>query len=302
MMNSRQDLLRNIFLFIINILLFNACSVEPDTNSSNKIIITPILLSAPNFRDLAGISENKNGSGFVNKTSDGGIMRVGLFYRSSPLNNLNKADLDTLSGLKIYRIIDLRTPDEIYGQSNAQDIIPEGAIWTNINIYGTQKPIPSPFWGTPSEAISFMESGYRAFVTDSIQCKAFREILLMLSNDPGPVLWHCSGGKDRTGWTAVLLQCIAGIKKDVIMQDYLASNTYLADLIKTTKDHLIAKIPEWNTETIDALLGVKSSYLEAGFDQINKSYSNMSNYLTQGLGLSIEDINRLHAKMVIYSK
>lgn len=146
MITSSQNLLRNIFLFVIIILSYNACSVEPNTNSSNKIISTPFLLSAPNFRDLAGISESKNGSGFVNKTSDGGIMRVGLFYRSSPLNNLNKADLDTLSGLNIYRIIDLRTPDEIYGQSNAQDIIPDGAIWTNINIYGTQKPIPSPFW------------------------------------------------------------------------------------------------------------------------------------------------------------
>jgi protein-tyrosine phosphatase len=282
-----------VICFLVSLFSCDKGSTEPE--NTNIKVDTPILASAANFRDLAGISESNGGSGFVNTSSDGGIMRLGVFYRSNPLNDLSEADWQTISGLNIYRIIDLRTPDEIDG---AEDSIPTGTLWTNINIYGTQGPVPSPFWGSPSEAIAFMETGYRYFVTDSVQCAAIRNVLLTLANDPGPVLWHCSGGKDRTGWIAALLQSIAGIESEIIMQDYLATNTYTSDLIESTKIYLQGKYPDWNTETMDALLGVKASYLEAGFTQINSTYGTMTEYLTQGIGISAEDIDALRVKML----
>ncbi len=58
--------------------------------------------------------------------------------------------------------------------------------------------------------------------------------------------------------------------------------------------------PGWNPATIDALLGVESSYLEAGLDQVIASYGSMYAYLTQGLGLTQADIYVLRARMVYY--
>ena len=52
--------------------------------------------------------------------------------------------------------------------------------------------------------------------------------MLDLANVSGPALYHCQAGKDRTGWTSMLLQTIAGVPQETIMKDYMASNHYLA--------------------------------------------------------------------------
>src|SRR6266545_4472656 len=41
-----------------------------------------------------------------------------------------------------------------------------------------------------------------------------------------PVLFHCSAGKDRTGWLSAVLLELLGIDRSVIVKDYLATNGY----------------------------------------------------------------------------
>ncbi len=297
---------KNVFLCAIAVVL--CLSFAPA--SAQQAITTPILTTAPNFRDLAGISASYGGTGFVNTTSNDGVMRTGVFYRSNALNDLNNADLATISALHIGRDIDLRTPGEIYGApatpqlsaiSPAPDIVPNGATYTNINIYGLSRPVPEPAWtAPPSEAINFMKTSYQQFVTDPTQREGFHSVLITLAHDSGADLWHCSGGKDRTGWTSALLESIAGVSPTTIMNDYLATNSYTASLVIATRQEILAMAPGANVDTINALLGVDSSYLQAGLDQVIATYGSMNAYLTQGLGLSQADIYVLRAKMVYY--
>jgi len=46
-----------------------------------------------------------------------------------------------------------------------------------------------------------------------------------LTHPQGPVLYHCSGGKDRTGWGSTMLSSITGVLP--------ATNAYTADWINT---------------------------------------------------------------------
>lgn len=226
-------------------------------------------------------------------------MRTGVFYRSDELGYLSGADSATITSLRIGRDIDLRTPSEIAAKP---DRVPQGVAYTNVNIYGSPTPEPEPpFTASPAAAASFMQSGYRAFVIDSVQREAFRTVLLTLANDPFPVLYHCSGGKDRTGWTSAILESIAGVSPATIMTDYLATNTYTAKLINDARKAILAKNPGANPATIDALLGVQASYLQAAFDQVIAYYGSMHAYLTRGLGLTQADIYVLRAKMVHYT-
>src|ERR1035437_8844567 len=101
-------LMRNVLLYTFAVALF--LSFTPA--SAQEAITTPILTSAQNFRDLAGISSSNGGTGFVDTTSNGGVMRTGIFYRSDVLT-LSNADWITISALHIGRDIDLRTPAEI---------------------------------------------------------------------------------------------------------------------------------------------------------------------------------------------
>lgn len=268
---------------------------------AQQAISTPILASVQNFRDLAGISASKGGTGFADTTSNNGVMRTGVFYRSDVLT-LNPADLATISTLHIGLDIDLRTRDEI---AATPDVVPNGAIYTKVNIYGTANVPNTPAVTSRATAVVYMQSGYQDFVTNSTQRAGFYAALIDLANATGAALYHCSGGKDRTGWTSVILQSIAGVSPTTIKNDYLATDRYTAAYIKSSLVDAYnnaggGAAGVYAAATQAPLLEARASYLQAALDQVIVSYGSMSAYLTQGLGLSQADIYVLRAKMVDY--
>ena len=88
--------------------------------------------------------------------------------------------------------------------------------------------------------------------------------------------------QDRTGWTAAVLQSIAGVDDATIMANYLATNDYTADRIAAT----LAALPPNLAAIYGPMIGVDASYLQAGLDEVKARYGTMDNYLKQGLGLS----------------
>ena len=289
-------MMRNVLLYSVAVVLL----LSFKTTSAHEAITTPILISAPNFRDLAGISASNGGTGLVNTTSNDGVMRTGVFYRSDALGNLNNADFATISSLRIGRDIDLRTPSET---NLNPDRVPTGAMYTNVNIIGTQS-LPALFTSisppSQEDVLNSFQSGYREFVTNPTVRTGFGTVLNTLAHDTGPDLFHCSSGKDRTGWTAVLLGSIAGESSATIMNDYLASNTYLAGVITSQAQPILKVYPELSGTYFNQLYGVDPSYLQAALNQVIASYGSMYAYLTQGLGLTQADIYVLRAKMVYY--
>ena len=263
---------------------------------AQQLIATPILPSDQNFRDLAGIAARYGGTGFANTTAHDGVMRTGVFYRSEVLN-VSDADLATLSSLHITRDIDLRTPSEI---ATTPDRVPTGATYINVNIYGTQSPAPLGSPATQAQAVAQFESQYRAFVTDPMERSGFGTVLIDLAHSTESALYHCSAGKDRTGWTSALLQSIAGVAPATIMQDYLATNVYEASKISTELAVIRATSGEAAAEILAPTLGVQSSFLQAALDQVTASSGSIEVYLIEGLGLSQADIYVLRAKMVDY--
>ena len=265
-------------------------------------ISTPYLPSISNFRDLAGISVTFGGTGYSNVTSYGGVMRPGVFYRSTELGAILADDLSTLTTLGITKVIDLRTPSEVVA---LPDITPTGADEVYHNIYSTHSPaspIIDPFASVDTNVAnvkSYSYALYRDFVINPInpvEQETLRAILLELATTQGPVLYHCSGGKDRTGWVSTILSTIAGVSPATITLDYMATNAYTADWINSQ----LALIPHADWPIYQPLLGVEADFLQAGLDQMMSTYGSMYAYLAQGLGLSQADIYVLRAKMVYY--
>lgn len=274
--------------------------------SAQQAIVTPILTSDPNFRDLAGIITSAGGNGFADVTANGGAMRTGVFYRSESLSILSAPDWTTLSSLHIGLDIDLRTPWEINSPAsvsepnNGQDWVPSGARYLNVNIYGTSAPPPNTV-ATVADAITYMKGLYQGFVQDPVQRSAFRTVLLTLANEDAAALYHCSAGKDRTGWTSMLLQSIAGVSYEKIKNSYLASNTYMASSIQTILNQIQASQGLAARLIAEPILAVDESYLKAGLDQVVAQYGSIYGYLTQGLGLTLADIYVLRGKMVYFA-
>ncbi|QZD73766.1 tyrosine-protein phosphatase [Pseudomonas sp. 3-2] len=250
---------------------------------------TPRLAGIDNFRDIAGTTT-------AYSTAHDGTMRAGVFYRSNALTP-TAADLATLNGLGIKSVYDLRTPSEI---ASTPDTMPSGAIYQNIDIIGSTTSganITTVSFKSAADAIAMMQETNRAFVSDAGMRGEFNVLFNELAGVDGAALFHCTAGKDRTGWTAAVLLSIAGVDNATIMSNYLATNDYTAERVAKT----LAMMPPSMAAIYAPLLGVEASYLQAGLDQVTAQYGSMDNYLKQGLGLSQETIYVLRGKMVEYN-
>ncbi|WP_448695084.1 tyrosine-protein phosphatase [Pseudomonas moraviensis] len=259
-------------------------------NAAESVALdTPHLSGIDNFRDIAGITS-------AYSTTHDGTMRSGVFYRSNALTP-SAADLATLDGLGIKAIYDLRTPSEI---AATPDTLITGAAYRNIDIIGSTTSgadITSISFRSAAEAVAMMEQTNRAFVSDAGMRGQFGQLFNELASVDAAQLFHCTAGKDRTGWTAAVLQSIAGVDEATIMANYLATNDYTAARVALT----LKALPPSMAAVYEPLLGVQASYLQAGLDQVAAEYGSMDNYLKQGLGLSQETIYVLRAKLVEYN-
>ncbi|WP_242207466.1 MULTISPECIES: tyrosine-protein phosphatase [unclassified Pseudomonas] len=250
---------------------------------------TPRLQGIDNFRDVAGITT-------AYTTAHDGTMRAGVFYRSNALTP-TAADLAILNGLGIKAVYDLRTPSEI---AATPDTMISGATWQNIDIIGSTTSgsnITNISFKSAADAIAMMEQTNRAFVSDAGMRGQFGKLFNELASVDAAQLFHCTAGKDRTGWTAAVLQSIAGVDNATIMANYLATNDYTAARVAAT----LKALPPSMAAIYEPLLGVQASYLQAGLDEVTAQYGSMDNYLKQGLGLSQETIYVLRGKLVEYN-
>ncbi|MFI8222284.1 tyrosine-protein phosphatase [Pseudomonas sp. NPDC085632] len=250
---------------------------------------TPRLQGIDNFRDVAGITT-------AYTTAHDGTMRAGVFYRSNALTP-TAADLAILNGLGIKAVYDLRTPSEI---AATPDTMISGATWQNIDIIGSTTSgsnITNISFKSAADAIAMMEQTNRAFVSDAGMRSQFGNLFNELASVDAAQLFHCTAGKDRTGWTAAVLQSIAGVDNATIMANYLATNDYTAARVAAT----LKVLPPSMAAIYEPLLGVQASYLQAGLDEVTAQYGSMDNYLKQGLGLSQETIYVLRGKLVEYN-
>ncbi|WP_423358420.1 tyrosine-protein phosphatase [Pseudomonas citronellolis] len=250
---------------------------------------TPRLTGMDNFRDIAGTTT-------AYTTANDGTMRSGVFYRSNALTP-TASDLATLDGLGISNVFDLRTASEI---AATPDTLPAGAAYRNIDIIGSTTSganVTNISFGSAAEAVAMMEETNRAFVSDAGMRSQFAELFNELAAADGAALFHCTAGKDRTGWTAAVLLSIAGVDNATIMANYLATNDYTAARVAAT----LAALPPSMAAIYAPLLGVQASYLQAGLDEVVARYGSMDNYLKQGLGLSQETLYVLRGKMVYYN-
>lgn len=81
-----------------------------------------------------------------------------------------------------------------------------------------------------------------------------------------PAVFHCTTGKDRTGWAAAALLTLLGVPRHQVYADYLRSNDYI---IPAYQKHIDAFVAAGGEKSIAlAILGVRTEYLDAAFDEM----------------------------------
>ena len=241
------------------------------------------IASVPNLRDLGGY-----------ETGDGKTVNTDMIYRSNQLSGISREDMMKLQALGFKVSLDLRT----WGERSARpDELPSGTkyVWLDVLADSPQagpaqleklmtdpKKANAELGGGKIEEL-FKES-YRQFVTLDSAKSEFREFFLIVGDKSQlPALFHCTTGKDRTGWAAASLLTLLGVPKETVYEDYLRSNDYIIPAYQGAIDSFVAAGGDRNIPL--AILGVKKEYLDAAFDEMQKNYGSIEKYFSDGLGI-----------------
>nr|WP_225443369.1 tyrosine-protein phosphatase [Lolliginicoccus lacisalsi] len=229
--------------------------------------------------------------------------RAGLVFRSAQLGGHHG---DALAELGVRTVVDLRTASE---RASMPTSVPDGIEVTVADVFANmQRSTAARFAQAlhdPDHAADFLASGkaekevasaYQLFITDEGAREAFRETLLAVARSSGPVLFHCTAGKDRTGWAATLLLAIAGLDRDQLLEHYLsvipATDALFAPIYDAASRHGIAR--EW----LYPVLRVQPSFLGTAWATLDESYGDLATYFSRGLGLDPGEIEVIRGKLL----
>jgi protein-tyrosine phosphatase len=200
----------------------------------------------------------------------------------------------------IRRVIDFRTPSEI--KSSPDRLPPDGSM-AHINLAVTHGSIDfvealkrlkkgDSSWLTPD----FMVNGYVNNIDNFAH--VWGSVITDVANSDGePVVFHCTGGKDRTGTCAALILLALGVPEETVIDDHQLSNTYIADLLPAFNASLSSY--GIDPDIVFPYLTAPRDCILAVLDHINQKYGSASNYLETRAGVSRESQALLKNKMLI---
>jgi protein-tyrosine phosphatase len=138
-----------------------------------------------------------------------------------------------------------------------------------------------------------MEEANRNFVSLPSALDAYRAFYLDLIDETrtGAALFHCTTGKDRTGWAATSFLLLLGADEADVRADYLETNTDLAPMTEPILDFAASKGVDG--ELLRPLLGVRDSYFDATLDEMRTQFGAVEDYAINGLKLTAEQITAL---------
>jgi protein-tyrosine phosphatase len=230
------------------------------------------LAGAFNFRDLAGIAPQQL------------KIRPHTLYRSDHLGSLDESDARQIKALGIRRVLDFRGVDE---RMSAACVLPEVAVHS-LAIEPTIVQVVNDLLAagqelTGADVVAHMQDTYRGFVRTSSH--RFGEFFGYLLESNEPTVFHCTAGKDRTGFAAALVLHALDVPHDDVVRDYLMTNERLKPAGTSTW-----QLPP---QVAEVLYRVQPEFLQAAFEAIEQDYGTIESYLREGLGLGARERERL---------
>jgi protein-tyrosine phosphatase len=233
-----------------------------------------------NFRDLGGY-----------RTIGGKSVRRGAVFRSAHLGNLTAPDRAALAQLGVRTIVDLRgvseaaeTPHQVEGvdcRIVGAHIEPQlGDKIRNAIDAGT---------ATPHLVMGYLTDHYRDYPR---RCApGFRTLFgTLCDGEHRPLVFHCTAGKDRTGFASALLLTLLGVPWETVLQDYLHTN-------EVWTGH-VGRYPELDIDTRAAIIEARTPYLEAAFEIVHADYGGPEGFADRALGLDALARERLRAELL----
>lgn len=236
-------------------------------------------MNITNFRELGGY-----------ETVNGSHVKSGCFYRSAPIIFTDDEEREEFKALGIKTVLDFRSSNEREENPDSQvegctyiscSAIPEDKLGGNFDLPMLFKT------GKIAQLTDYVKEIYRELPFNN---KAYRILFDLLRKNETPVVFHCSAGKDRTGFAAYLILRTLGVSDETAMKDYLLSNEYR----KEENEKLIQQMPQITQAGV--LIYVMEECLQNSIDAIVKKYGDFESYLAAEYGITEEEIKTFREK------
>jgi len=246
------------------------------------------LQGAVNFRDLGGYA-----------TAAGRRVKWGRVFRSDHLSGLTDRDMNFLKGMQFHSVCDFRTsaeaqrrPDLFPGNGPAKYIhLPIGHLRFDPTTIFQKLKKGDTSWLTRE----FLIEGYILNIEKS--AAVWGEVFKRLA-DAGhlPLVFHCTGGKDRSGTCAALILLSLGVSEKIVIHDHGLSNVYIRDVV----NGIYAKFESAGIDPkeIAPYFSAPRYCIEAMLSHLRKKYGSAVDYLKSKAGITEKMLKRIRENLL----
>ena len=249
------------------------------------------LEGAVNVRDVGGLP-----------TVDGRRTRSGVLVRADNLQELTPGDVVRLTrDLGVGTVLDLRTDAErrLEGPTPLQstDVVHHGlSLVPHAPGASEQEDLSRaiPHREARRGASPTDMTGYYVGYVEDAPDNLAQALRVLAEPASGTTVVHCAAGKDRTGVVVALALSLAGVRRDAVVSDYVAS----AEVIDRILQRLQRRSTYGELGSVDvADITPVASSMERFLDHVDAEYGGPHG-LALSIGLDEETVNRLVRRLV----
>ena len=249
------------------------------------------ITSGRNFRELGGY-----------ETMSGKKIKMHKLLRTGNLADLSPFDKQFLTDYGVKYDIDFRSKEEV---DNQPDRVPDGVEYIYDPVFSEDLTNSSKSLNDLNKqahddadfGFNHMHYAYEDMIESESAQNAYRkffEVLLKNDVDGESAIFHCTAGKDRTGFGALLALSALGVPYSTIKKDYLLTNITTKDFVDSMIEHARQNGRNENVlQSIRDIQSVRPEYLVHAVKVLNDEYGSINDYLRDVMKLSSGDIMQL---------
>lgn len=248
--------------------------------------------------ELDGTCNTRDQGGM--ETVTGQRVRAKKLIRSDGLEKLTDNDIHILvDECDLRTVIDLRTDVERKAAPDPIDRMPEVKFVSlpvladsavGLTHEHSLRSLWDEFLKLKGDPMGVISKTYPLMLLGDAGVAAYKQFFeILLAQEEGAVLWHCSEGKDRTGVASMLILFTLGVPPATIMEDYLATNLFARQKMKRIANDLKkVHVADKSDEALLALICAHKEYMDAAMEAVKGKYGSLDAYLTEALDLTPE--------------
>jgi protein-tyrosine phosphatase len=253
---------------------------------------------ATNLRELGGYA------------TPHGRVRRGVLFRGGRMDELDDEGTAVYRGLGLHTVVDLRRPDEVavaptprFGDERNVHL----SVSTGTNAFA-EAAARADDPETAAEVLAKAGEYYRSLVTDRLPLwqPVFDAIL---AAEGAPVLFHCTAGKDRTGFVAAALLKFLDVDDEVVVEDYelttIVRRPWVEERLEYHRRRLAGErgiaLDEVDSASLDAwraLMSAPVDLLRESFAAVDEHFGGWHAFRREGLGITDDRLAAWRAAVV----